>query len=55
MAGRRATYFKDLMKDFRERRIKKAEALAIIAHSDSFPNFARRKASKLLAKLDAPY
>ncbi|EGI0196858.1 hypothetical protein IFY90_004261 [Salmonella enterica] len=44
MAGRRAELFKLYLKDFREQRIKKADALAIIAGSDSFPSFARRKA-----------
>lgn len=48
---------RDLLKDFRERRIKKPQALAIIASSDSFPGWARSKARKMLAKLEAaqPY
>lgn len=57
MAGRRATYFKSILKDFRERKIKKPEALAVIAGSDSFPGFARTKARKMLKKLEesAPF
>ncbi|EJJ2366496.1 hypothetical protein NIR10_004628 [Salmonella enterica] len=52
MAGRRAELFKMYLKDFRERRIKKADALAIIASNDSFPGFARRKARKMLDKMN---
>ncbi|EIZ5832163.1 hypothetical protein P8G24_004697 [Salmonella enterica] len=52
MAGRRAELFKLYLKDFREQRIKKADALAIIAGSDRFPSFARRKARKMLDKLE---
>ncbi|EDW9721287.1 hypothetical protein GTR47_004475 [Salmonella enterica] len=57
MAGRRATYFKSILKDFIERKIKKPEALAVIAGSDSFPGFARTKARKMLKKLEesAPF
>lgn len=48
---------RDILKDFRERRIKKADALAIIASSDSFPGWARSKARKQLSKLErvSPY
>lgn len=52
MAGRRAAYFKQLLKDFRTDKVKKADALAIIAGSDSFPGFARTKARRLLAKME---
>lgn len=52
MAGRRATYFKQILKDFRADKVKKADALAIIAGSDSFPGFARTKARKMLAKME---
>ncbi|HEI4368109.1 TPA: hypothetical protein SI878_004416 [Salmonella enterica] len=51
MPGRRAAYMRDILKDFRERRIKKADALAIIASSDSFPGWAQRKARKTLQKI----
>lgn len=53
MAGRRVAYMRDILKDFRQRRIKKADALAIIANSDSFPGWARSKARKMLAKANA--
>lgn len=53
MAGRRAAYFNGLIKDFKQQRVKKADALAIIASSDSFPGWARSKARKQLAKLEA--
>ncbi|EEN1007482.1 hypothetical protein GIC15_22275 [Salmonella enterica] len=52
MAGKRAQLFKMYLKDFRERRIKKADALAVIANSDSFPGFARTKARRMLRKLE---
>lgn len=51
MPGRRSQYIRDLLKDFRERRIKKADALAIIASSDSFPGWARSKARKMINKI----
>ncbi|EIO9044381.1 hypothetical protein LRH73_004152 [Salmonella enterica] len=52
MAGKRAQLFKMYLKDLRERRIKKADALAVIASSDSFPGFARTKARRMLRKLE---
>lgn len=50
--GRRADLFKLYLKDFRDQKIKKVDALAIIAGSSNFPSFARRKARKLLDKLE---
>ncbi|HIE8239234.1 TPA: hypothetical protein ACXPQL_004141 [Salmonella enterica] len=43
---------RDILKDFRERRIKKADALAIIANSDSFPGWARGKARRMIARIE---
>ncbi len=53
MAGRRAALFSMYLRDFREQRIKKADALAIIAGSDSFPGWARTKARRAVRKLEA--
>lgn len=57
MAGKRAMYLRDTLKSFRQDGIKKADALAIMASSDGFPGWARTKARKMLAKMEAnkPY
>ncbi|EIF7532631.1 hypothetical protein LFD09_004332 [Salmonella enterica] len=57
MAGKRAIYFKQILKDFRADKVKKIDALAIIAGSDSFPGFARTKARRMLRKIEdkTPY
>lgn len=52
MAGKRAAYFKMVLKDFRDQKVKKLDALAIIAGSEGFPGFARTKAKKMLRKLE---
>lgn len=57
MAGKRAAYFKMLIKDFRDQHVKKADALAVISNSEGFPGWARTKARKMLKKIEekAPY
>ncbi|EAT3951511.1 hypothetical protein ET317_21655 [Salmonella enterica] len=50
MAGKRAELFKFYLRDFRDQRIKKADALAIIANSDSFPGWARSKAARHITR-----
>lgn len=52
MAGKRAELFRFYLRDFREQRIKKADALGIIAHSDSFPGWARTKAARMIRRLE---
>ncbi|MLU53260.1 hypothetical protein DRT11_23865 [Salmonella enterica subsp. enterica] len=52
MAGKRAELFRFYLRDFREQRIKKADALGIIACNDNFPGWARTKAARMLRRIE---
>lgn len=50
--GKRAELFKFYLRDFRDQRVKKQDALAVISNSDGFPGWARTKARRMLARIE---